>query len=72
MGYSQNNDSSRNVKLEKHISLERKRGASLVDGWEISKRQRDGLRSSFSKQSWLSRTKDRIKRQLKKLTKRTV
>ena len=72
MGYSQKNASRRNVRLEERTSLERKRGENLVAGWEISKRQKDGLRSSFSKQSWLSRTKGRIRKKLKQLTKRTV
>lgn len=65
------NASRRNAKLEARTSLERRRKENLVDGWEISKRQRDGLRKSFSKQSWLSRMKDRIKKQLRRLTKRT-
>ena len=64
--------SRRNAKLEKRTSLERRRKENLVDGWEISKRQRDGLRKSFSKQSWLSRMKAKIKKQLKRLTKRTA
>lgn len=71
MGYSQKNVSRRNAKLEKRTSLERRRKENLVDGWEISKRQRDGLQNSYSKQSWLSHMKAKIKKKLKQLTKRT-
>ncbi len=71
MGYSQKNASNRNAKLEARTSLEQRRKENLVDGWAISKRQRDGLRSSYSNQSWLSRMKAKIKKKLKQLTKRT-
>ena len=65
MGYSQKNASRRNAKLEKRTSLEQRRKENLVDGWEILKRQRDGLRKSFSKQSWLSHMKAKIKKEIK-------
>ena len=71
MGYWQNNVSSKNVKLEKRTYLERKRRESLEDGWAISKRQKDGLRNSFSKINSPLSIMGKIKKKLKQLTKRT-